>query len=106
MGKFNDAAKYYQEMVAAWKRFEAGKDPGYNHGSVVNNAIMLSKLDLPNPWAGMVDEPEAPAAEEKAPVEEEPAKEEPKVEEPVRKEEPRKPEFRYNDQRRDNKFRH
>jgi len=80
MGKYAEASKFYNELVAAWKRFEEGRDIGHNHGLVVNNAINLAKLGLPNPWEGMKDEEPEPQEEKKEEAETEDTKEEPKDE--------------------------
>lgn len=71
MSKYKEAAQHYDSMITAFKRFDSGRDRGYNHSMIICEAINLAKLDLPNPWTNMEDEPE----EHKVKVEEPKAEE-------------------------------
>lgn len=92
MSKYTDASRYYREMLRSWELFARGIDKTYHHNNIVNHAIAIAKLGLPDPFEGKQDPEEQalvehvaetkPAVEEKTEAEEKPAADEPE-EKPV-----------------------
>lgn len=68
MTKYQEASKCYIDMVQCWKMFQAGRNKDHAHGQIVNDAIRLAQLDLPDPFAALDNGIEEPASEA-APVE-------------------------------------